>query len=167
MTMDVTFEGNTATGKDEWLTPPDLIKELGPFDLDPCAPVIRPWDIAAKHYTVEDDGLVQPWEGLVWCNPPYGRGMEVWLEKAALHNNSIVLIFARTGTSYFCKWVWDFATAAFFFKGKLSFHHVNGDKAANSAGTYSVLVAYGEEAAKRLSGFKRQGRYIELNENLL
>jgi hypothetical protein len=32
--MNVTFEGNTSTGKDEWLTPPELVKELGEFDLD-------------------------------------------------------------------------------------------------------------------------------------
>lgn len=34
---------------DEWLTPPNIIINLGPFDLDPCAPVIRPWNTAIKH----------------------------------------------------------------------------------------------------------------------
>lgn len=32
---------------DEWLTPPQLLKCLGPFDLDPCSPVDRPWPTAA------------------------------------------------------------------------------------------------------------------------
>jgi hypothetical protein len=32
---------------DEWLTPPGILKALGQFDLDPCAPVNRPWDTAA------------------------------------------------------------------------------------------------------------------------
>ena len=41
--MNVTFEGNTSTGKDEWLTPPEIIKSLGEFDLDPCSPINRPW----------------------------------------------------------------------------------------------------------------------------
>jgi hypothetical protein len=36
---------------DDWLTPPDIIAALGPFDLDPCSPETRPWDTAAKHYT--------------------------------------------------------------------------------------------------------------------
>lgn len=47
------FHTNTEN-KDEWLTPPGVIQAIGPFDLDPCAPISRPWDMAAKHYTVED-----------------------------------------------------------------------------------------------------------------
>ena len=42
---------------DEWLTPPEIIKALGPFDLDPCSPINRPWDTARKHYTIENNGL--------------------------------------------------------------------------------------------------------------
>ena len=68
--MNVTFEGKTETGKDEWLTPPELVSALGKFDLDPCSPINRPWDTAKKHYTILDDGLTQPWDGKVWCNPP-------------------------------------------------------------------------------------------------
>lgn len=34
--------------KDEWLTPPGIIKSLGEFDLDPCAPVKRPWDMVGS-----------------------------------------------------------------------------------------------------------------------
>lgn len=59
-------------GKDEWLTPPEIIKALGQFDLDPCAPVVRPWDTAERHYSIKDNGLMLPWSGRVWCNPPYG-----------------------------------------------------------------------------------------------
>ena len=43
--------------KDEWLTPPEILRALGPFDLDPCAPADRPWPTAALHYTVRDNGL--------------------------------------------------------------------------------------------------------------
>ena len=57
---------------DEWLTPPYIINALAPFDLDPCAPVIRPWATARRHLTIEDDGLAHPWTGFVWCNPPFG-----------------------------------------------------------------------------------------------
>lgn len=51
--------------KDEWLTPPEIIKALGRFDLDPCAPVCRPWDTAYRHYTIHDNGLAQAWRGRV------------------------------------------------------------------------------------------------------
>ena len=43
------FNTNT-DNHDEWLTPPEIIRALGPFDLDPCAPVNRPWDTANDHY---------------------------------------------------------------------------------------------------------------------
>lgn len=59
---------------DEWLTPPALLRALGQFDLDPCSPVVRPWDTAAQHYTVQDDGLSLPWAGRVWLNPPIRQG---------------------------------------------------------------------------------------------
>ena len=71
--MNVTFEGNTSTGKDEWLTPPEIVKSLGEFDLDPCSPIERPWDTAKNHFTINDNGLIQNWFGRVWCNPPYGK----------------------------------------------------------------------------------------------
>lgn len=54
------FNSNT-DNSEEWLTPPQLLRALGPFNLDPCAPVNRPWDMAARHYTVLDDGLSKPW----------------------------------------------------------------------------------------------------------
>ena len=56
---------SAAALKDEWLTPRHVLDALGPFDLDPCAPQVRPWDTAARHYTVMDNGLVQPWSGMV------------------------------------------------------------------------------------------------------
>ncbi|MFB5758983.1 DNA N-6-adenine-methyltransferase [Paenibacillus medicaginis] len=59
--------------KDEWLTPPEIIKGLGEFDLDPCVPINRPWDTAKNHYTIEDNGLKKKWFGKVWMNPPYGE----------------------------------------------------------------------------------------------
>jgi phage N-6-adenine-methyltransferase len=35
----------------------------------------------ANYYTRLADGLLQPWRGSVWCNPPYS-GLHRWLEKA-------------------------------------------------------------------------------------
>jgi hypothetical protein len=79
--------GNEATvsGTDVWLTPPHIIEALGEFDLDPCSSEDRPWNTAKKHYTIKDDGLIQPWFGRVWCNPPYGPKMAPFLSKLAAH----------------------------------------------------------------------------------
>ena len=117
--MDVTFEtkhGNKA-GKHEWLTPKYIIDTLGPFDLDPCYSEPRPWDTAAKYYGESDDGLSKEWHGFVWCNPPYGEHTEKWLEKCADYKNVLALIFARTETKMFRRYIWEQAKGLFFFMG--------------------------------------------------
>ena len=142
---------NPVALKDEWLTPPSILEALGAFDLDPCSPVTRPWDTAERHLTIEDDGLAADWQGRVWCNPPYGRATGVWLNKLAEHGQGIALIFARTETQMFFDEVWEKATALFFFfRGRLHFHHVNGDRAPANAGAPSVLIAYGDIDANKL-----------------
>jgi hypothetical protein len=147
-------------GKDEWLTPPEIIDALGIFDLDPCAPVCRPWITAAKHYTVVDDGLAQEWAGRVWCNPPYGLEAAAWLAKLAEHGDGIALIFART--KMFFDFVWGKASAVLFLYGRLHFHHVNGDRAKANAGAPSVLVAYGQDNVTALQMSGIQGKLITL-----
>lgn len=142
-------------GKDEWLTPPDLIEKLGPFDLDPCAPINRPWDTAAKHYTIADDGLAQPWEGLIWCNPPYACA-DRWLARMADHANGIALLFARTETALWHVHVWPHATSVLFLKGRLHFHHVTGARAKANAGAPSALISYGADAHRRLCAANRE-----------
>lgn len=136
--------------KDEWLTPPEILQELGPFDLDPCAPINRPWDTAVKHYTIYDNGLSQPWHGRVWCNPPYGLEAARWLDRLADHGNGIALIFARTETKMFFDHVWRRADAVLFIEGRLHFHHVDGSRAKGNSGAPSCLIAHGEENALRL-----------------
>lgn len=138
-------------GKDEWLTPPEIVEAVGTFDLDPCSPINRPWPTAARHLTIEEDGLAQPWEGLVWMNPPYGRATGEWLRKLADHpDGGIALIFARTETSFFCEQVWGRADALLFIAGRLHFHHVDGSRASANAGGPSALVAFGPTAVGRL-----------------
>lgn len=149
-------------GKDEWLTPPAIINALGPFDLDPCAPIIRPWPTAANHYTILDNGLAQPWFGRVWCNPPYGRETGEWLGRLSAHGRGTALIFARTETDMFFRCVWDRADALLFLRGRLHFHHVDGTRAAANAGAPSVLVAYGPEDRERLAGCSIDGQLVRL-----
>lgn len=146
----------------EWLTPPYIIHALGPFDLDPCAPINRPWDTATRHFTLDHDGLRQPWFGRVWLNPPYGTGQERWLERLVKHGNGIALIAARTETEAFWRYVWLAADAVLFLHGRLFFHHPNGERAKSNAGHGSVLVAYGVENADRLRGSRIPGVTIPL-----
>lgn len=160
--MNTSFE-RTKEGKDEWLTPPQLITSLGEFDLDPCSPINRPWPTAKKHYTINDMGLLQDWNGRVWLNPPYGDETGNWLGKLKLHGNGIALVFGRTDTKYFQQYVFEAADAMYFIKGRLKFYHVSGIQAENCAGAPSVLIAYGDNNVKALKDFNyMEGKFIDL-----
>lgn len=128
---------------DEWLTPPEIIESLGAFDLDPCAPINRPWATASIHYTINDNGLMQPWNGRVWCNPPFGREAVKWLRRMAEHGNGIALIPARTETAMFYETVWGAADAVLFIQGRPHFHYADGRRAPFNSGAPICLVAYG------------------------
>lgn len=140
MNTNIHFSSKT----DVWATPQDffdmLDKEFG-FDLDPCA---LPNNAKCKKYfTPEQDGLIQDWEGCtVFCNPPYGREINKWVEKCykeSLNPNTIVvmLIPARTDTKYFHDFIYYKATEIRFIKGRLKF----GDS-KNPAPFPSMVVIY-------------------------
>lgn len=150
--------------KDEWLTPPEIIKSLGVFDLDPCAPHPdkRPWNTANNHLHKELDGLNSNWFGRVWLNPPYGRETSKWLDKLSLHGNGIALIFARTETKMFFNSVWNKADAIFFFNGRLTFYNVNGTKAKANSGAPSCLIIYGKENITSVKNSNLNGKLIEI-----
>ncbi len=135
---------------DEWLTPPEILRSLGGFDLDPCAPIIRPWDTASRHFTVNDDGLSKPWTGRVWCNPPFGREAIKWLRRMVDHGNGIALIPARTETAMFYETVWNKADSVLFIKGRPHFHFVDGTRAAFNSGAPICLIAYGKTNSESL-----------------
>jgi hypothetical protein len=91
---------SAAMRSDVWLTPPEILDALG--DLDPCAaPEPRPWSTARLHYwTPRHNGLLEPWRGRVWLNPPYSREAVRWLRRMAAHGDGIALTFARTETTW-------------------------------------------------------------------
>lgn len=161
--MNTLFE-RISDGKDEWLTPPEIVRALGVFDLDPCSPVNRPWDTAVSHLTIEDDGLLSTWpkDARIWLNPPYGTQCAVWMKKMAAHGNGIALTFARTETKMFFESVWPVAHAVLFLKGRLQFYHVTGKSCGMNAGAPSILIAYGEENAVALEKYSIKGKFCKL-----
>jgi hypothetical protein len=149
-----------------WLTPPHILAALGPFDLDPCAcSEPRPWPTAARHYTREDNGLILPWSGRVFCNPPYGPPPVVnpWLERMAEHGQGVALIFARTETAMFHRQVWERADAVLFLEGRLTFCKPDGTPGAGNSGGPSCLIAYGEKDADILKTCGLPGAFVRLN----
>ena len=145
---------------DEWLTPPEILETLGPFDLDPCAPARRPWPTATMHYTVYDDGLAKPWHGRVWLNPPYGPQTARWLARLASHGDGIALIFARTETRMFFTHVWARATGLLFLAGRPHFRLPDGAKAAHNSGGPLVLIAYGAQNLGALATSNLRGALV-------
>lgn len=143
---------------DTWLTPPELVERLGVFNLDPCAaPSPRPWSTAEAHWEWPYvDGLTVPWPEnyRVWLNPPYGKCLGLWLGKMAEYcrpvkeggvgGSGIALVFARTETEAWQKWVWPHADSVLFVDGRLHFHLPDGSRAKGSAGSPSALIAYTE-----------------------
>jgi len=150
-------------GKDEWLTPPEIITALGVFDLDPCAPINRPWDMAINHFTIQDDGLRKKWFGRVWLNPPYGTETAGWLSKMVEHGNGIALVFARTETKMFFKYIWNKADGILFLKGRICFYRVDGIQADYSGGAPSCLIAYGQNNVEAIENSNLKGRLVYLN----
>lgn len=146
----------------EWLTPPGIIDRLGPFDLDPCAPVDRPWPMAVKHLTFLDDGLSHLWEGRVWLNPPYDKSIGTWLRRLADHGNGIALVFARTETDWFFDKVWQRAHAVYFLRKRLNFYRCDGARSRKNSGGPSCLVAYGVENQHRLATCGLNGKLVTL-----
>lgn len=159
------FNLNTENNE-TWLTPPEIIRSLGPFDLDPCAPIGRPWDTAYWHYTIEDNGLLMPWEGRVWLNPPYGRQIGNWLNKMALHCNGIALIFARTDTAAWQNYIFPHANSLLFITGRLNFCKITGEP-GDRANAPSVLVSYTDFDSDVLDGSGISGAHIPLNPTVM
>jgi hypothetical protein len=158
--MNTSFERCELT-KVEWLTPPELVKKLGDFDLDPCSPINAPFLHAKTNFTIEDNGLGKEWIGRVYCNPPYGKHLHLWLNKLKIHGNGIALVFARTETRCFFENVWNSADALLFVKGRIRFYHVSGELGGTS-GAPSVFVAYGKNNANALKNSGIEGRYLDL-----
>jgi hypothetical protein len=130
-------------GKDEWLTPPWILARLGQFDLDPCAPIVRPWPTARHHFTIDDNGLAREWHGRVWMNPPFGTKAQHWMARMAGHGDGIAMIPARTETAMFFNSVWPHADAVLFMRGRPTYHHVDGSPAPWDCGAPMCLIAYG------------------------
>lgn len=137
MNKDLMFSSKT----DMWETPKDFFDKLDDefhFTLDVCA---TPENAKCeKFYTEQDDGLSKPWTGVVWCNPPYGKGISRWILAAnaarAAGNTVVMLLPARTDTRWFHDLVLGKAEIR-FVRGRLKFGGSN-----NSAPFPSMVAVF-------------------------
>lgn len=77
---------------DERFTPRWMFDALGErFDLDPASPIEYETDVPADAvFTRDDDGLVQPWHGFVWLNPPFSNATP-WADRFIAHGCGLFL----------------------------------------------------------------------------
>lgn len=115
------------SNKDDWETPQELFDKLDEryhFTLDPCS--THENAKCERHFTIEEDGLLQSWEGeRVFCNPPYGRSIGRWIEKCWLESRHALvcaLLPARTDTKAFHEYVYKQpGVRVEFLRGRLKF----------------------------------------------
>lgn len=131
-----------------WCTPQQFFDELNDefhFVLDAAAT-----DKSAKcpvYFTPENDALSQSWDvgGAVFCNPPYGRQIGKWVEKAYMESlkgvKIVLLIPSRTDTSYFHDFINGVASEIRFIRGRLHFTDEDGNASA-PAPFPSMVVVY-------------------------
>jgi hypothetical protein len=138
---------------DEWYTPPEIFDALRlTFDLDPCsAGAGRDHVPARQRFTKDDDGLSQPWHGLVWMNPPFGKrnGHVPWLQKFCSHPDGIALVSARTSSAWFHEFV-PMMTNILFPLGKTKFHRPDWTPGP-SPWSGIVLMARGSRCSSALA----------------
>ena len=107
--------------REAWATPAQLYKDLHKefqFDFDPCPLMDREKAGLSLWGT---DGLSKPWDGKrVYCNPPYGKGLERWLAKATEADVAVYLLPSRTDTRWWHEYAMK-ATEIRFLKGRLKF----------------------------------------------
>jgi len=126
---------------DMWATPQEFFDRLNAvfrFDTDVCA--VNDNAKCSRFFTPDDDGLRQNWTGTCWMNPPYGREISGWVEKAyksAKENGATVvcLLPARVDT----RWWHDFCVKGevHFVRGRLKFGGCD-----NSAPFPSAVVVF-------------------------
>lgn len=117
----------------EWVTPQPLFDALNQefrFTLDAAADPRNAK--VARFYTKADNGLLQPWTGRVYCNPPWSDGeVALWLAKgleAVMSGEAEVVVFllpARTDPEWWHTYVMQ-AQEVRLIKGRLKFLPTDG-----------------------------------------
>ncbi|RPJ50999.1 MAG: hypothetical protein EHJ95_06160 [Methanobacteriota archaeon] len=141
----------------EYYTPEDILCSvqftMGAIDLDPAMPG-------------KTDGLDIKWEGRIFLNPPYGRGVIKWFEKL---RESVGL---GTVTEYIVLWkcapetrAWrilmQYTELVAFPRARIQFKTPSG-KIMNRATFPSALFYYGPDKCRFMSAFSECSIWQEL-----
>lgn len=141
----------TQLTSDDYYTPQWVFDRMGlTFDLDVCSPPGGvPWIPAAQRFTLEDDGLAQPWVGRVWMNPPYSNATP-WLNRFVEHANGVALL--PTAKSLWLDTLWASSAAVVIGEGGGEMHFVREGGGKPVRIWFPVLfAAFGAECVEAIS----------------
>jgi phage N-6-adenine-methyltransferase len=145
--------GTLGSGENEWYTPTKYIElartVLGEIDLDPASsPPAQEVVRAKEFFTAEQDGLLRPWHGRVWLNPPYaqpliGQFIDKLLEERSAGNitAAIALVHNYTSSSWFQRAA-QIVDGICFAAQRIAFESPDGEKAAPTQG--QAFLYYGD-----------------------
>lgn len=126
------------SGNEEWYTPEKYINAaravLGSIDLDPASCDEAQKVVKAKtFYSQEDDGLIQPWFGNVWMNPPYSGGkVDLFIKRLIefYQQNEVIGAIVLTNNATDTEWfhlITEVSAAICLVAGRIKFHTANSD----------------------------------------
>ncbi len=133
-------EGMFSSGRKDWATPVQIMRALASeftFTMDACAAACTA--TAPLFFTIEDNALTRDWSGTVWMNPPYGKEIGRWVQKAAEEAERgctvVCLLPSRTDTRWWH--LYCMKAEIRFIRGRLRF-----DDQKNPAPFPSALVIF-------------------------
>ena len=126
------------SGNNERYTPEYIIqlarKTMGGIDIDPasCKAANNLIVKATRYFDKETNGLLQEWNGRIWLNPPYERGLiESFVDKLLEEyrvkrtTEAIVLTHNASETRWYGRLLEE-ATAICIVSGRIRFYAING-----------------------------------------
>jgi phage N-6-adenine-methyltransferase len=150
-----------------WITPQWIIDAIGLSDLDPCGykldgkPIV---ETAHNYYTLEDkqNGLIDPWHGSIYCNPPYNNTHRWFIKCREYHQQTgedVIILMKNIVERIFFQDEISNITGIVFIRDRVAFLNSEGKK--QSKAMYgSILVAFGEGAWERIQKVAGIAMYV-------
>ncbi|MBF0400748.1 MAG: ParB N-terminal domain-containing protein [Magnetococcales bacterium] len=148
------------SGNNEWFTPAKWIElarqAMDSIDVDPASNAMAQQTVqAAQWYDQERNGLQQEWQGNVWLNPPYARGLiDEFIDKlvaqfqSGITKQAVVLVDNRTDTRWFHV-LCSAASAVAFTKGRVNFYNETVESSSPTNGSVFVYLGSCVQAFKQ------------------